>query len=129
MPLKTKVLLTFAAIITASSAFAQQLPSKVRGKWDVSAQACRTAGTSTSQITISANKIATFGGNAIVRTVKRTGPVTYVGADYLQLEGVEEASKRQRNYFRLTQRGSSDRLNIIWKDAATFDLVRCSRRG
>jgi hypothetical protein len=55
--------------------------------------------------------------------------VTYVGADYIQLEGVEEVSKRERNYFRLTQRGSSNRLNLIWKDNATIDLVRCGRRA
>ncbi|WP_299656432.1 hypothetical protein [uncultured Jannaschia sp.] len=51
--------------------------------------------------------------------------MTFVAADYLQLEGVPELETRERVYYRLTQRTGSDDLSFIWKDVQTIDLVRC----
>lgn len=114
-----------ASIGLAGSAFAQSLPARAVGSWDVSAEECRKAGTSVTQVDITRRGISTYGGNAIVRQVVLAGPVTFVAADFLQTEGVQELGPRARNYFRLTQRDGRDRLNIIWKDVQTVDLVRC----
>ncbi len=51
--------------------------------------------------------------------------MTFAAADFLQTEGVPEVGQRERVYFRLTQRDGPDRLNLIWKNVQTVDLVRC----
>lgn len=106
-------------------ALGQTLPTETRGSWDVSFEECRASETSMTQIDISANAISTFGGKAIVREIDRSGPVTFVAADFLQLEGAAEVGERERAYYRLTQRNGPDRLNFSWKDVHTVDLVRC----
>lgn len=112
-------------MMLCQTAAAQSLPDSVQGRWDVSIEACNRDGTSTTQVDISAGRIVTYGGNAIVREVTETGLVTYVAADFLQLEGAAEVRPRERTFFRLTQRDSADRLNYIWKDVTEVDLVRC----
>ena len=113
------------ALGLAAPAAAQSLPPEIQGSWDVSVEACRAPGTSMTQVDISADVIDTFGGDAAVREVERFGDVTFVAADYQQLEGVEEVAPRERAFFRLTQRGGPDRLSFRWKDVRTDDLVRC----
>ena len=117
----------FSVVLTglASSALAQEIPSQAQGSWDVSAEECRAPGTSVTQIDIAADRIDTYGGNAMVQEVERSGPVTFVAAAYLQTEGVPELGPREPAYLRLTQREGPDRLNLIWKGAQTVDLVRC----
>ena len=115
-----------AALCLAAPAVGQSLPPGVRGHWDVSSEACKAPGTSMTQIDIAADSIDTYGGDAIVREVDRSGPVTFVAADFLQREGIAEPGTRERTYFRLTQRDGPDRLNLIWKDVQTVDLVRCA---
>lgn len=116
---------TAAVFLLASPVVAQSLPSDVFGRWDISAAECRTPGTSFTQIDIGAESIDTYGGDAIIREIDLSGPVTFVAADFLQTEGAAEPGRRKRTYFRLTQRDGPDRLNLIWKDVQTVDLVRC----
>lgn len=122
---KLNSLLLVAVFGLAAPALGQPLPTDVLGSWDVSAEECRASGTSMTQIVIAPGKIDTYGGDAIVRDVERSGPVTFVAADYLQIEGAVAMGERERNYFRLTQRDRPNRLNFRWKDVQTVDLVRC----
>lgn len=119
-------LLTLATIGLAEPLSAQPLPFDTQGSWDISEKACLDPGISTTQIDIAADRIETYGGDALVRDIDRSGPVTFVAADFLQREGVEELGERERVHFRLTQREGPDRLNLIWKDVDTVDLVRCT---
>ncbi|UMA67416.1 hypothetical protein LVO79_21445 (plasmid) [Roseivivax marinus] len=123
-PVRTGVI-GVAMISLAAPALGQSLPNDVQGSWDVSPEECRATGTSMTQIDITADTIDTFGGDAIVREVERSGPVTFVAADFLQLEGAPVIGERERTYYRLTQRDGPDRLSVIWKDVQNVDLVRC----
>ena len=122
---KLNLLFVVAVIGLTTPALGQSLPNDVLGSWDVSAEECRTSGTSMTQIDIMPRTIDTYGGDAIVKDVERSGPVTFVAADYLQVEGAMETGEREPNYFRLTQREGPDRLNFRWKNVQTVDLVRC----
>ena len=117
--------LAAALFAPAVPAGAQAIPEAARGSWDVSAAACDGPCTSMTRVDIDALAIRTFGGDAVVRAVERTGPVTYVAAGFLQTEGVAELGPRVPAYFRLTQREGQDRLAFIWKDVRTDALVRC----
>lgn len=117
--------LVIPVLATAHPAVARSLPGGVVGSWDVSESSCASPGTSATQIDISGNKIDTFGGDAVVRDVETTGPVTFVAADFVQLEGVPEIGNPERTHFRFTQRQGPNKLNMIWKDVQTVDLVRC----
>ncbi|MCQ0972201.1 hypothetical protein MLD63_17415 [Paracoccus sp. TK19116] len=61
-------------------AVGQSLPGDVQGSWDISTEECRTGGTSVTQIDITSDTLATFGGNAIVREIDRAGAVIFVAA-------------------------------------------------
>lgn len=123
---KLNLLVVVAVFTLATPALGQSLPTNVLGSWDVSVEECRRSGTSMTQIDITPRKINTYGGDATVVEVERSGPVTFVAADYLQLEGAAEVGERERTYFQLTQGSGPDRLNFRWKDIQTVDLVRCS---
>ncbi|WP_156874958.1 hypothetical protein [Sulfitobacter alexandrii] len=112
--------------VSAAPVAAQFLPAEVQGSWDVSENECARTGTSITQIDISADRIDTFAGDAIVREVDRTGPVTFVAADFLQLEGAAEIGDRERTYYRLTQRAGPDRLTFKTQEGEPVDLVRCA---
>ncbi|MDP5308553.1 hypothetical protein [Paracoccus spongiarum] len=116
---------SIAMLGLATSGVAQSLPDTVLGSWDVSAEECRTAGTSVTQIDITPGTIVTFGGDAIIVDIDRSGPVTFVAAAYLQTEGAIEVGAREPAYFRLTQSEGRDRLSLVWKDVQAVDLVRC----
>jgi hypothetical protein len=117
--------LTVFVFSLAMPAQGQSLPSGVLGSWDISAEGCRTPGISMTQIDVTVDKIEMYAGNAIVRTVDRSGQVSFVAADFLQTEGAVALGERERSYFRFTQRDGADRLNFVWKDVQTVDLVRC----
>ena len=114
-----------AAAALAQPALAQSLPPGVVGTWDVSDNACAAPGTSVSRIEVATDRIDTFGGNALVREVVRTGPVTFAAADFEQTEGAAEIAPRTREHFRMDQREAPDRMRLVWKDVQTVDLVRC----
>lgn len=122
-------LLTLSILIlsfAASPTFAEVLPDSVIGIWDTSTSRCEVPGTSITKIEIAEDMILTFGGDAIVRDIVRTGPITYIAADFLQIEGQAEIGLRERTYFRFTQREGPDQLNVVWKDVFIVDLVRCN---
>jgi hypothetical protein len=121
----SKAIFLVASLCVAGPLLAQDLPPDLQGSWDVSIDDCRRSGTSVTQIDISADTINSFGGDATVSEISGSGPVIFVAAEYLQVEGVEELGERQRVYFRLTQRDGRDKLNLVWKDVQTVDLVRC----
>ena len=117
--------LAAAAATLALPALAQSLPPGVVGTWDVSAASCAAPGTSVSRIEVAPGRIDTFGGNALVREVNRTGSVTYAAADFEQTEGAAEIEPRTREHFRLTQREGPDRMRFVWKGVQEVNLVRC----
>lgn len=124
--LQTKTAIpALAAFLLTTPAYGQSLPSKLVGVWDISQATCAEEGTSVTQIDIAARRIDTFGGNAIVREVEQTGDVTFVAADYQQLEGAADVEPRERAYFRFDQNGGADRMTFVWRDVQTVDLVRC----
>ncbi|WP_102106633.1 hypothetical protein [Oceaniglobus roseus] len=114
-----------AGICLAEPACAQSLPKDLVGSWDVSPEDCARPGTSVTQVNISPNRIITFGGDALVREVERTGDVTFAAGDFRQTEGVPETAPRTREYFRLTQRDGPDHIHFVWKSVRSVDLVRC----
>ena len=123
----TRTLAVAAAAATlALPALAQSLPPNLVGSWDVSVASCAAPGTSVSRIDVAPGRIDTFGGNALVREVSRTGPVTFAAADFEQLEGAAEIAPRTREYFRMDQREGLDRMRLVWMGVQTIDLVRCA---
>ena len=122
------ILAIAASIGLASPALAQSLSPDLAGRWDVSNEACAASGTATTGIAIASDRIDTFGGNALVREVERQGAITFVAADFRQIEGVPELGPRTREYFRFAPIGP-DRMTMIWKDVQTVDLVRCGRQA
>ena len=125
MPTPSKAVILVASLCVAGPVAGQVLPPDLQGSWDVSANECRSPETSLTQIDIGADTIDMYGGDAAVREVSRSGPVSFVAADFLQREGAAELGQRERAYFRLTQRDGRDRLNFVWKDVQMLDLVRC----
>jgi hypothetical protein len=121
----SKAVILVAWLCVAGPVLGQVLPPDLQGSWDVSANECRSPETSLTQIDIGADTIDTYGGDAAVREVSRSGSVSFVAADFLQREGAAESGERERVYFRLTQPDGRDRLNFVWKDVQTLDLVRC----
>ena len=111
--------------VAAAPLAAQTLPDTALGRWDVSPAACTAAATSLTAVDIGRATIGLYSGVAAVAEVERTGPVTFVAADYIQFEGVEDPGPPERTHFRLTQRDGPDRLTFRWQDVETVDLVRC----
>ena len=122
------MMLGAAASCVAGLAMAQSLPPGLVGAWDVSADACAASGTSVSRIDVAPRRIATFGGNALLREVERIGDATFAAGNFRQLEGAAEVGPRTREHFRFDQDGP-DRMRFRWKDVQTVDLVRCPPAG
>lgn len=121
----TALCLAFGAL----PVLAQSVPSDLVGTWDISEEACAATGTSFTRIVIAPDRIDTYGGNAVLREVDRSGDVTFAAGDFEQLEGAAEVQPRTRAYFRLDQRDGSDRMRFVWKDVQAVDLVRCETAG